>query len=107
MHLSTPLSAALALLATSATAMPADSPGVTVYNPRSVLGVSLDKRATVISIELRPNENCKGDYTMLVGDVNGCIAVPYATRSLRYHLDNGNMYVPSCLPCGVCCKVGD
>ncbi|KAK1828226.1 hypothetical protein QBC39DRAFT_374903 [Podospora conica] len=100
MHLSTALST-LAVLATSATAMPTaggSSQDATVYHPRGVFGDStaaapLSKRGVVIIIELQNDENCSGRYNPVAfGDVSltGCFAVPKPTKAIRYHIENGN-----------------
>jgi len=86
MHLSTPLSV-LAALAPLATAIPTTSPaaaGVTVYNPQG-----LDKRAGILSIELRHQYDCLGDYPVVEAYDEGCVNVEGATRSVKYHINNG------------------
>lgn len=97
MHLSAPLSA-LALLAATATAMPASgSPDVPVHDPRAVLGdgasaATLGKRGTVTTIKLHTGDDCIGNLvTFEVPDIrlSGCLPIPRAARSVRYLIDNG------------------
>jgi hypothetical protein len=117
MHLSAPLSAALALLAASgATAMPTtDSPDVTVYDPRAVsddgtsAATQLSKRSSIMTIKFHTSDDCVGSLgTYEVPDIrlSGCLPISISRpgRSVRYTIDNGYEYVLSGLQC--CVVVG-